>query len=223
MSIEERKRLAAEAAAELVEDGMRVGLGTGSTVAHLLPALARRALQGVRYVATSPETELQARSLGLSVEPFRTLQALDLSVDGADQIAADGWVVKGGGGAHVREKIVAAASSRFVIIADDSKLVERVSPPIPVELLSFGIAATLARLAPARVRSGAPPSPDGHVIADVLGPVDDPAAVSARLDATPGVVGHGLFEPAIISTVLVAGPGGLVPFSPVSEGTGPPG
>jgi len=198
-----RKRRAAEAAAELVEDGMRIGLGTGTTVAHLLPALAARRWQALRCVATSPETEHEAVALGLPVEPFDALSELDLAVDGADQISPDGWLVKGGGGAHVREKVVAAAAARFVVIADDSKLVERLVPPVPVELLGFGLEATLAAIAPAALRHATPASPDGNVIADVLGPVDDPAALAARLDAVPGVVGHGLFAPSLVSEVLV--------------------
>ena len=92
MSIEEEKRAAAEVAAELVEPGMRVGLGTGSTVQHLLPALARRGLRDLRCVATSPATEIEAVSLGLSVEPFEALEALDIAIDGADQVAPGGWL-----------------------------------------------------------------------------------------------------------------------------------
>src|SRR5215204_4384034 len=103
---EDEKRLAAEAAAELVRDGMLVGLGTGSTVAFLLPALAERGLQ-IRCVATSIVTETAGRELGLAVEPFDSLERLDIAIDGADQISADGWLVKGGGGAHTREKVVA--------------------------------------------------------------------------------------------------------------------
>ncbi|HVD86132.1 MAG TPA: ribose 5-phosphate isomerase A, partial [Solirubrobacterales bacterium] len=118
------KRLAAEAAAELVEDGMTVGLGTGSTVAHLLPALARRGLKGIRCVATSVATEDQARELGIPVEEFGALEFLDIAIDGTDQVTPDGWLIKGGGGAHLREKIVAAAADRFVVISDSSKPVE---------------------------------------------------------------------------------------------------
>lgn len=201
-AIETSKRSAARAAAMLVEDGMRVGLGTGSTVACLLPALAQRRL-ALRCVTTSPATERVARELGIGVEPFDTLERLDIAIDGADQVSPDAWLVKGGGGAHVREKIVAAAAERFVVIVSDNKLVDTLSPPVPVELLRFGLAATLAALAPCRIREGAPPSPDGGVIADHLGEVGDPAALAARLAATPGVVGHGLFEPALVSDVLV--------------------
>jgi ribose 5-phosphate isomerase A len=201
MDVEREKQLAAEAAAALVEDGMTVGLGTGSTVAHLLPAVAARGIR-LRCVATSPPTEEAAHRLGLDVVPFRDLDRLDLAIDGADQVAPDGWLVKGGGGAHTREKVVAAAADRFVVIVSSDKMVERISAPIPLELLAFGLAATLRALRDVRLRD-VPPSPDSGVIADYLGPVDDPAALAARLSATPGVVDHGLFPPALVSEVLV--------------------
>jgi ribose 5-phosphate isomerase A len=199
--IETEKRLAAQAAAELVEDGMTVGLGTGTTVAHLLPALAARGLT-LRCVATSLRTEEEARALGLPVEPFNGIARLDIAIDGADQIAPDGWIVKGGGAAHTREKIVAASSDRFVVIASSDKLVEAIAAPIPLELLPYGLDATLARLGEVAIRD-VPPSPDGGVIADYLGPVEDPAAAAAWLSAVPGVVEHGLFPPELTSDVLV--------------------
>jgi ribose 5-phosphate isomerase A len=207
---DELKRAAAVAAAEEIEDGMRLGLGTGSTVAHLLPAIAARGFTRLRMVATSLATERQAAALGLTVEPFETLSALDLAIDGADQIAPDGWIVKGGGGAHTREKIVAAAAQRFVVIADASKVVDALAAPIPLELLAFGLPATLAALGEATsVRAGAPPSPDGGVIADYGGDVRDPETLAARLSATPGVVDHGLFPPSLTSEVIVAGGDGI--------------
>ncbi len=201
------KRAAAEAAAELVADGMAVGLGTGSTVAFLLPALAEREL-GLRCVATSVATEDQAKELGLTVEPFSSLDRLDIAIDGTDQVTPDGWLVKGGGGAHTREKIVAAAAARFVVIADSSKPVEQIGPPIPLELSRFGLDATLRRLTDrlgkVELRDGAPPSPDDGVIADYLGDFDDPAVLAIELDATPGIVDHGLFPPNLVSEVLIA-------------------
>jgi ribose 5-phosphate isomerase A len=201
MSIEQEKQLAAEAAAELVEDGMTVGLGTGTTVAFLLPALASRKLD-IRCAATSPRTEHAARELGLKFEDVASIDRFDITIDGADQVAPDGWLVKGGGGAHTREKIVAAAADRFVVIADSSKPVEALHSPVPLELLSFGLRATMRRVAPVSLRD-VPLSPDGGVIADYHGPVDDPAALAAWLAATPGVVGHGLFPPEMVATVLV--------------------
>lgn len=202
--VEREKRLAAEAAAALAESGMTIGLGTGSTATYFVDALARRALD-VACVATSPATEQAARAHGLRLLPFEGpggTARLDLAVDGADQVAADGWVVKGGGGAHTREKAVAAAAERFVVVVSSNKLVDRVGPPIPLELLVFGLAGTLARLGQATLRD-APPTPDGGVLADWLGPVDDPAALAALLEAAPGVVEHGLFPPSLVSEVLV--------------------
>jgi ribose 5-phosphate isomerase A len=196
-----QKRAAAEAAAELLEDGMRVGLGTGSTVAYLLPAIARRGLRGLRCVATSPATERVAVELGIGVETLDDLGDLDIAIDGADQVDPQNWLIKGGGGAHTREKIVAAAARRFVVIVSADKPVSELSAPVPLELLAFGLQRTLAVLSPSRVRD-APPSPDGNVIADYLGPVGDPAQLAAKLDATPGLVGHGLFPPSMVSLVL---------------------
>jgi ribose 5-phosphate isomerase A len=201
-SRDDEKRSAARAAAELVESGMLVGLGTGSTVAHLLPAIAERELD-IRCVATSVATEESARGLAIPVEPFEEIDRLDVAIDGADQIDPDGWLVNGGGGAHVREKIVAAAADRFVVIADSSKPVDRIGPPIPLELLRYGIDATLRHLREAKLRD-VDPSPDAGLIADYHGEVGDPAELASRLAATPGVVDHGLFDPALVSTIIVA-------------------
>jgi len=211
-AVEDEKRAAAEQAAGLVEDGMTVGLGTGTTVAYLLPVLAARRLN-LRCVATSPRTERAARELGFSLEPFDALDRLDLTIDGADQIDPAGWLVKGGGAAHTREKVVAAASDRFVVIGSSDKLVEAITPPVPLELLPFGVRATLRALSPAELRD-APPSPDGGVIADYLGPVEDPADLADRLAAVPGVVEHGLFPPELVSEILVARDGRVEAIAP---------
>ena len=208
---EAQKQAAAESAAELVEDGMAVGLGTGSTVAYLLPALARRALPEIRCVATSVATEEEARRLGLVVEEFDRSDRLDIAIDGTDQVTPDGWLVKGGGGAHLREKIVAAAADRFVVIADAGKPVDALRPPLPLELFAFGLASTVKRLGEAgevRLRD-APPSPDGGVIADYLGDIGDPAGLAARLEADPGVAAQGLFGPELVSEVIVCTPTGV--------------
>jgi ribose 5-phosphate isomerase A len=207
LNLDSEKRVAAEAAAELVTDGMRVGLGTGSTVAHLLPAIAARDLKDLRCVATSLTTEEQATELGIPVEPFDQLDRLDLAIDGADQVAPDHWLVKGGGGAHTREKIVAASAERFIVIADSSKTVDRIQAPIPLELKRFGLASTLERigseLGEVEIRPDCPPSPDDGVIADFRGPVHEPGQLAARLALTPGVVDHGLFPAGMVSAVLV--------------------
>ena len=200
---ENEKRIAAEAAAELVEGGMTVGLGTGSTVAFLLPAIAARGLRDIRCVATSVATEEQARSLEIPVEEFSQLRRLDIAIDGTDQVTPDGWLIKGGGGAHLREKIVAAAAERFVVIADSSKPVDSLSGPVPLELFAFGLASTLERLGPEVDLRDAPSSPDDGVIADYRGPIGDPAELAARLEADPGVAAHGLFPPDMVSELLV--------------------
>ena len=204
---EAEKRVAARAAAELVDDGMAVGLGTGTTVAELLPALAARELR-IRCVATSPATERSARDLGLPVEPFDPLDRLDVAIDGADQVTPDGWLVKGGGGAHTREKVVAAAAERFVVIVDSSKWVDEIAPPIPLELSAFGLPSTLRELGAARLRDGVV-SPDGGLIADYVGEVNEPDRVASWLAGVPGVVEHGLFPPSLVSDVLVGRGGGV--------------
>jgi ribose 5-phosphate isomerase A len=205
---ERQKHASAVAAAELVEEGMRVGLGTGSTVAYLLPAIAARGLKNLLCVATSPATELAAQALGLTVRSLDQVGELDIAIDGADQVAADGWLVKGGGGAHTREKIVAAAAARFVVIASAEKAVAELASPVPLELLRFGVQRTLRLLSPAQLRD-AHESPDGGLIADYLGPVGDARELAARLSATPGVVEHGLFAPELVSTILIAGETGI--------------
>jgi ribose 5-phosphate isomerase A len=183
---------------------MTVGLGTGSTTAYLLAPLASRKLD-IRCVATSPATEQEAVRLGLKVVAFTGPSAparLDIAIDGADQVDSCGWLVKGGGGAHTREKAVAASSSRFVVIVDSSKLVERLSPPIPLELLQFGLEATLARLEAARLRD-VPLSPDGGVIADYIGEFDDAESLAVVLSSAAGVIEHGLFPSSMVTDVLI--------------------
>ena len=201
MSLDDEKRIAAEAAALLVEDGMRVGLGTGSTVAHLLPAIAARGL-GITCVATSVATEEQARTLGMAVLDAAEVDRLDLAIDGADQIAPDWWIVKGGGAAHTREKVVAGMADRFVVIADSTKVVDRLHAPIPLELLHYGLPSTLRLLDDVTLR-GVPDSPDGNVIADYQGDASDPANLAAWLGSVPGVVEHGLFPPSLIDEVII--------------------
>jgi ribose 5-phosphate isomerase A len=202
MAVEEEKALAAEAAADLVVDGMVVGLGTGSTVGYLLPALGARRLE-ITCIATSPTTESLAVAHGLHVVPFDRLERLDLAIDGADQVDPARWLIKGGGGAHTREKIVAAAADRFIVIVSSNKMVSQLRPPVPLELESFGLSATLHALGDARVRSGAAVTPDGGVLADYLGEIGQPMGLAARLASTPGVVSHGLFPPEMVDRVLV--------------------
>jgi ribose 5-phosphate isomerase A len=166
----------------------------------------------VVYVATSPATEQAAREHGLDVRPFTSFGRLDLALDGADQIASTWWLVKGGGSSHTREKVVAAAE-RFVVIASSNKLVAALAPPIPLELLPFGLESTLRLLEPAALRS-APPTPDGGLLADYLGSVEDPDQLATRLSQTPGVVGHGLFPPHLTTEILVATGSGIRTLRP---------
>ncbi|HEX3909833.1 MAG TPA: ribose-5-phosphate isomerase RpiA [Solirubrobacteraceae bacterium] len=205
-----RKREAARSAAGEVRDGMRLGLGTGSTVAYLLQALGERVaeLGELRCTATSPATEQAARALGLRVEDLDELGELDLAIDGADQVDRQGWLIKGGGAAHTREKIVASAARRFVVIVSAEKVVERLTAPVPLELVPFAVQTTLRALAPAELRA-VPPSPDGGLIADYLGAVADPRELADKLSARPGVVEHGLFAPEMVSEIVIAGAAGV--------------
>jgi ribose 5-phosphate isomerase A len=212
--VEQEKKAAAVAAAELVEDGMLVGLGTGTTVAYLLPALARRSLD-ISCVATSPATEALARSEGIRVGPFEGVDRLDLAIDGSDQVDPAGWLVKGGGGAQTREKIVAAAAERFVVIVSSNKMVDRLAAPVPLELMAFGLDSVLRSL-PGTVLRQAPPTPDGGVLADYHGELGDLEAWAVRFGATPGIVEHGLFPPAMVWRVLI-GRGDEVETVPVTE------
>jgi ribose 5-phosphate isomerase A len=205
-AVSAQKRAAASAAVELVHDGMRLGLGTGTTVAYLLPALAASKYEALRCVATSPATDMAARALGLRVEELDEVGELDLAIDGADQIDPQGWLIKGGGGAHTREKIVAASAQRFVVIASADKAVQTLAPPVPLELVPFAVEHALAAVGRAELRD-VECSPDGGVIADYLGPVGDPRELSARLSATSGVVEHGLFAPELVSMIMIAGEG----------------
>jgi len=201
VGVDDEKMAAARAAAELVDDSMRVGLGTGTTVAFLLTELARRGSRA-RFVATSPRTEQSALDQGLFMEEFETWEHLDLAIDGADQVSDAGWLIKGGGGAHTREKIVANGADRFVVIVDSSKLVTALHPPVPLELMAFGLHATLAQLRTVQLR-GVAASPDGGVIADYLGEIGEPERLDRRLDAQPGVVAHGLFAPDMVDEMIV--------------------
>ncbi|HEY6551483.1 MAG TPA: ribose-5-phosphate isomerase A, partial [Solirubrobacterales bacterium] len=143
-------------------------------------------------------------------EEFTELKRLDIAIDGTDQVTPDGWLVKGGGGAHLREKIVAAAAERFIVIADSSKQVIVLSAPVPLEIYEFGLFSTLERLGSSvELRDEFGLSPDEGFIADYRGEIGDPEELAARLEADPGVAAHGLFPPDMVSAVLV-GAGGTV-------------
>ncbi|MBV8527589.1 MAG: ribose-5-phosphate isomerase RpiA [Candidatus Dormibacteraeota bacterium] len=198
MSQDAAKRAVGVAAAAMVEDGMRVGLGTGSTAHWFIVSLAARARDGLRVTctATSDASAQLAVSHGLEVRELGA-DGLDFAGDGADAVDPDLRLIKGGGGAHVREKIVAAAAERFVVLVDESKLCETLPGWVPIEIVPFGAERTLATLA---LLGGTWPlresrSDNGNLLADgrFADPIDDPEGLAAQLDAVPGVVGHGLF------------------------------
>jgi ribose 5-phosphate isomerase A len=220
------KRAAAARAVEFVQPGMRLGLGTGSTARHFVTLLAARVRDGLSIVgvATSEETRADAELLGVPLTTLDDTPALDLTVDGADEIAPDLTVIKGGGGALLREKIVAAASARMIVIADDSKWVPVLGRfPLPIEVVPFGLAAT-RRAIEAAAQAAACPGPavlrrdrqghpfvtdGGHFILDAaLERIPDPKALATRLAGIPGVVEHGLFI-GLVGVAIIAGAGGV--------------
>ena len=215
MDPEASKRVAAEAAAGLVEDGMVVGLGSGTTAAIAVEAIGRRRPRIVA-VPTSEKTAELARRCGITLTTLAVQPRLDLTIDGADEIEAGTLaLIKGRGGALLREKIVAAATARLVIVADESKLVERLSAverPIPVEVVPFGWETTAGRLrtigAEPVLREGYV-TDGGHYILDCLFPkIEEPASLAPALDAMVGVVEHGLFL-GMASQAIVAGEAGV--------------
>jgi ribose 5-phosphate isomerase A len=222
VSAEAQKRQAAGRALEFVKPGMRLGLGTGSTAAHFVDLLAERVRAGLDIVGvpTSEATRTQAERLGVPLTTLEETPELDLTVDGADEIGPDLVLIKGGGGALLREKIVASASARMVVIADESKWVSALGRfPLPVEVVPFGLAATRraidALVAPTasvlrQTKDGhAFVTDGGHFILDLpLGRIADPAALAARLNQIPGVVEHGLFI-GLAHTAVLAGENGV--------------
>ncbi len=207
MDRDEQKRSAAEAAAAMVEDGMVIGLGTGSTAYFAIEALIRRVRDGlrIRAIPTSERSAEQARAGGIPLTTFAEHRRLDLTIDGADEIEAGSLnLIKGLGGALLREKIVAAASRRLVIVADSRKLVDRLggTVPVPVEVVPFGWETTVERLrqlgtdpVPRRDQAGQPYCTDGgnRILDCRFGPIADPAALDLQIGRTVGVVETGLF------------------------------
>jgi ribose 5-phosphate isomerase A len=213
------KQAAAEAAVAEVEDGMVVGLGTGTTAAHAITALIRRVRQGLRIVAipTSERSAAQARAGGIELTDFSRHVRVDLTIDGADQVATDSLdLIKGMGGALLREKIVAAASDRLVIVVDEGKLAPRLSLPVPVEVVTFGWQATQRRIADLgghpvlRATDGTAYRTDGgNMILDcAFGSMAEPALLDRQLRDIVGVVETGLFIQRT-SKVQVAGASGV--------------
>lgn len=222
---DELKVAAASAALSRVEDGMKLGIGTGSTAEAFIRALGARVREGLRVVGvpTSQRTAAMCQELGIALSSLDECPELDLTIDGADEIGPGLTLIKGGGGALLREKIVAAASRKMTVIADDSKLVEALGTyPLPIEVIRFGLEATRRAIERAaadigmsgavtlRQRDGAAfVSDEGHYIFDAsFGRIPDAGALSRGLLDIPGVVQHGLFI-GIATEALVAGADGV--------------
>lgn len=226
MNADAQKRAAAARAVEFVRPGMRVGLGTGSTAKHFVELVGERVRAGLDIIAvpTSEATRVDAIRCGIPLTTLDETPALDLTVDGADEIGPGLALIKGGGGALLREKIVASASARMVVIADEGKWVEALGRfPLPVEVAPFGCAATEAavgkaiaaiqRSGPLTLRRGkdghAFVTDGGHWIIDAaLGRIDDPRAMAHALAAVPGVMEHGLFVD-LAQMAIFGGPDGV--------------
>ncbi|QKY20824.1 ribose-5-phosphate isomerase RpiA [Halolamina sp. CBA1230] len=201
---DDAKRRAGESAADIPEDGDVVGLGTGSTAAHAIRALGRRVDAGldVRGIPTSFQSRELAREVGIPLTDLDEASP-DVAIDGADEVAADGALIKGGGAAHAREKLVDSAADRFVVVADPTKESEQLSHPVPVEILpdARGPVADAVRSADGDPELRAAERKDGPVVTDngnlvldcAFGRIDDPNGLARTLSATPGVVEHGLF------------------------------
>lgn len=225
MNPDAQKRAAAARAVEFVRPGMRLGLGTGSTAKHFVELLGERVRAGLDVVGvpTSEATRADATRCGIRLTTLDETPELDLTVDGADEIAADLSLIKGGGGALLREKIVAAASARMIVISDQSKLVATLGHfPLPIEVTPFGLTATrqaiekaisgIQRPGPLSLRQGKDGHPfvtdGGHWIIDAaLGRIDDPKAMAHALSGIPGVMEHGLFV-GLAHMAIIGGPDG---------------
>jgi ribose 5-phosphate isomerase A len=225
MSMDELKRQAAARALEEVRDGMKLGLGTGSTAKHFVELLGEKVRAGMKVIGvpTSEATRADAERCGVPLTTLDEVDRLDLTVDGADEVDPALDLIKGGGGALLREKIVAAASDRMIVIADDSKWVEPLGRfPLPIEVVPFGLGATERAVAAAIAASGnsgpltlrrdkaglAFVTDGGHFILDAaLQRIADPRSLGERLTAIPGVVEHGLFI-GLARTAVIAGPQG---------------
>ena len=225
MDADAQKRAAAARAVEFVRPGMRLGLGTGSTAKHFVELLGERVRDGLDVIGvpTSLATEADAKRCGVPLSTLEQTPALDLTVDGADEVGPDLTLIKGGGGALLREKIVAAASARMIVIADESKWVKTLGRfPLPVEVAPFGLGATQRAVekaiaachaaGPLTLRRGKDGHPfvtdGGHLILDAaLGRIDDPPALAHALADIPGVMEHGLFI-GLAHMAIFAGPEG---------------
>ena len=224
------KRTAAERAVEFVESGMVLGLGTGTTAAFVIERLAEKVAGGLSIVAipTSEHTAARARRLGIPLASFAEHRRIDLAIDGADEVERGSLdLIKGRGGALLREKIVAAASERFIVVVDDEKLVDRLGEqaPVPIEVAQFGWQATAAALRQLgaepelRQGGGGPFVTDGgnFILDSRFGPISDPAATERLINLTVGVIENGLFV-GRSSAVIVASEGGVEVMRPRRKG-----
>lgn len=211
---DQQKQAAARRSLDFIEDGMRVGLGTGSTATHLVDFLGEKVRAGlqVQCVATSEVTRRQAEQCGIRVTTLDELPHLDLTIDGADEVDAGLRLIKGGGGALLREKIVASASDRMIVIADASKYVATLGAfPLPVEVIPFALEPVRRAITPLgcdpvlriAAEGKAFRTDEGNYILDCpFGRIDDPEALAEALGVIPGVVEHGLFV-GLASVVLI--------------------
>ncbi len=202
--MEESKRLAAERAVDYIDDGMIIGLGTGSTAYWAIQKIGKRIRDGlnIRAIATSSHSETMAKDLGISLVPFAEIEAIDITIDGADEVDKEWNLIKGGGGALLREKIVASASKRLIIIVDESKLVDRLGKfHLPVEIVKFGYEMTMKKLTSLgcnpllRLHGNNPYVTDnGNYIIDCdFGSIDCPEKLHNAINGITGVVDNGLF------------------------------
>ena len=208
------KEAAGRRAADLVTDGMRVGLGTGSTVHFTIVALGERR-PDIVCTATSERTHALATELGLRVVAPDEIGHCDVAIDGADEVDPDLHLTKGGGGAHLREKVVAEMSDRFVVVVDESKVVPALGPfgtPLEVSDFAPGVVADRVRdLGATEVTTRAERSDNGNLLVDAqFGTIDDPPALAAALAAVPGVLEHGIFLGSTVERVYVATAAGTV-------------
>lgn len=226
MSMDDLKRQAAARAVEQVRDGMKLGLGTGSTAKHFVELLGERVRTGLKVIGvpTSEATRADAERCGVPLTTLDQIDRLDLTVDGADEVDPNLNLIKGGGGALLREKIVAAASDRMIVIADETKWVQTLGRfPLPIEVIPFGLGATRRAIEAAFAKNGVSGQMDvrkakdghafvtdgGHWIVDArLGQIPDSPGLARALSSIPGVVEHGLFI-GLASMAVLAGSQGI--------------
>ncbi|MDQ3292603.1 MAG: ribose-5-phosphate isomerase RpiA [Bacteroidota bacterium] len=210
----ETKKLAAEKAVENIEDGMVVGLGTGSTAYWAIKKIGERVQEGlnIKAVASSKNSEDLAKESGIPIVPFSDIDAIDVTIDGADEVDKNFYLIKGGGGALLREKILASNSKKFIVIVDETKMVDTLGKfPLPVEIVPFASSLTIKKLQQlnCKVQIRQKDNKDfitdnGNLIADCFfGEIPDPEVLNTQLHSIPGVVENGLFKKEMVHHVIV--------------------